>query len=131
MLPSNFSRSIFCYSLLYLLISGLIWKGISLWGSDSWLEVNLIILKSHGIVGPLFILSFGAVIESHVRPMLNSQKRRFSGWVLLGLGLFEIGSSLVLYYSGNDSIRSFISISHIVLGSVLALAYFTHAKRLG
>lgn len=127
MLPSKISRNIFFISLLYLFLSGLIWKGIQLWGDDSWLEINLLILKSHGIVGPLFILSFGAILEAHVRPMILNLNRRVSGFFILGLGLFAIASSLILYYSGSDSFREYISIAHIAGGAALLFLFLIHS----
>jgi hypothetical protein len=83
-------------------------------------------LKWHGAFGFAAIWLFGLLWGAHVTAAWPLSRRRFSGAVLTGLLAWLVVSGYLLYYVGDDAVRSVVSGLHWGLGLAAPGAYAVH-----
>jgi hypothetical protein len=74
------------------------------------------LLSIHGISSAGLLIGFGSVMPGHVRRAWNAARNRFTGSIFFGVMLALIVTGYLLYYVGNETARSFLSIFHWVVG---------------
>jgi hypothetical protein len=83
-------------------------------------------LKFHGAFAFAAIWGFGLLWGVHVVNGWSGGRRRRSGGALVGLLGWLIVSGYLLYYLGDDHVRSIASILHWSLGLAVPIAYWVH-----
>ena len=73
-------------------------------------------LSIHGISGAGILIGFGSVMPGHVRRAWRAARNRISGSIFFGVMLALTVTGYLLYYVGNETARSFLSIFHWVVG---------------
>ena len=86
-------------------------------------------LKLHGAFGFAAIWIFGLLWGAHVSRAWPGLRRRWSGGVMTGVFASLILSGYLLYYVGNDSARSVVSVLHWGIGVASPICFGVH--RLG
>ena len=83
-------------------------------------------MKLHGLAVMVSLFLYGSLLRSHMIKAWHARMNRNTGLItLIILGWLAI-SGYLLYYAGNEEIRSFISISHWTIGLLVALALPLH-----
>jgi hypothetical protein len=88
-------------------------------------------LKLHGAFAFAATWFFGLLWGTHITVAWPLERRRFSGSVLAAASLLLIVSGYLLYYVGNDTARSILSVSHWGTGLAFPLLYWAHRLRRG
>jgi len=83
-------------------------------------------LKIHGAFAFLAVWIFGLMWGIHISKLWPLSLRRWSGAATGGVFAFLILSGYLLYYVGNDSARSIVSVLHWVIGLASPLVFFWH-----
>jgi hypothetical protein len=132
--------------LFYTFFSVLYLTGGSFWIFDKFIRITTplgedhhpaqaIIFRIHGVVAYLFLILFGYLIHSHIRPgLLNKQKKSFkSGWGMIVATSLLIVTSATNLFGPDSSIRDFLVSSHRYLGVAFPLFLGAHllAKKWG
>jgi hypothetical protein len=86
-------------------------------------------LKLHGAFAFAAIWIFGLLWGVHVTPAWPFRRRRWSGGAMTGVLFWLTVSGYLLYYVGNETARSFISVLHWSIGLACPLAFFWHRAR--
>lgn len=87
-------------------------------------------LKVHGAFAFAATWFFGLLWGTHITIGWRSgRRRRASGGALTALILFLILSGYLLYYIGDDTARSVVSVAHWSTGLVCPLLYWVHRMR--
>lgn len=86
-------------------------------------------LKLHGAFAFAATWFFGLLWGTHITVAWPFPRRRRSGSVLTAVVFWVIVSGYLLYYVGNDTARSFISVSHWVVGLACPLLYWVHRMK--
>ncbi len=128
-------RTWFWGSFAVLFITGVLWlvlhylgrtedeSGLTTHSMEPWL------LKLHGLAAFLALMVLGAVYVRHVLPAWHAKRNRGSGLILTGsLGLLIL-SGYGLYYFSGESLRTWTSYLHDVLGVALPLIVVIHIWR--
>ncbi len=118
--------------------------GLGLWGSGVlWLVFHYFLvrqgefgptanplepwwLKLHGALAFLAVWTGGLLWGLHVVNGWRLRRRRRSGAIALGLLLVLTVTGYLLYYAGEEGLRSAISLAHWILGLALPLTYVAH-----
>ena len=87
-------------------------------------------LKLHGAFAFAAIWLFGLVWGVHIRVAWPSSRRRLSGGVLAAVLVWLVLSGYLLYYLGDDTVRSVVSVLHWAIGLACPVLYFLHRVRL-
>jgi hypothetical protein len=93
------------------------------------------IFRIHGFTAYLFLILFGYLVHSHVRPgLMNKQKKSFkSGWgMIIATSLMILTSSTDLF-AAEGAVRDFLVSSHRYLGVGFPVFLIAHlmAKKMG
>lgn len=121
------------------LLSGLLWllfehfvRVASEFGPEHhWLQAWW--LKLHGSLALAAVWGFGVLWPIHVRRAWNAHRHRRSGGTLFGTVSFLAITGLLLYYTGDDRLRAWVSLGHWIVGLLGVLVLGTHiviARRL-
>lgn len=86
-------------------------------------------LSVHGISAAGLLIGFGSVLPGHVRRAWRAARNRITGSVFFGVMLALIVTGYLLYYVGNETARSFLSIFHWVVGLGLPVLAGWHIWR--
>lgn len=86
-------------------------------------------LKLHGAFAFAATWFFGLLWGTRITVAWPSGRRRSSGSVLAGIILLLIVSGYLLYYVGDDTARSIVSIGHWGIGLVCPALYWAHRMR--
>ena len=86
-------------------------------------------LKLHGAAAMGFLVILGMALY-HIPPGWRKKRQRPSGVSLLVVSCLLILTGWGLYYTGNDQLRSFTSLSHSILGVLLPVIIFFHVWRI-
>ncbi len=115
-----------------LLASGIIWLVL-----DSWVRVSgdfgpgrhpaehwAIII--HGTMAYIFLIFAGMLIHMHIVPGWRFGLNRVSGALMAGSCLFLSFTALMLYYTGNEALRDYVSLLHWTVGVGAAILLICH-----
>lgn len=86
-------------------------------------------LKLHGAFAFAATWFFGLLWGTHITVGWRSGRRRASGSILTGFIFFLVLSGYLLYYVGDDTARSVVSVSHWGVGLACPLLYWVHRMR--
>lgn len=84
-------------------------------------------LKLHGFIALFAVWGFGTLWTFHVRRAWDNRKHRRSGGVVFVATSALAISGVLLYYVGNDFLRSVLSLAHWAMGFAAAVALSLHA----
>jgi hypothetical protein len=88
---------------------------------EIWQQIAANMLMLHGGAAMLALLLLGALIPVHLSRAWRARKNRFSGSLMATLNAALILTAFALYYLGSETLRPWISWTHIAAGSALAL----------
>ncbi len=100
-------------------VSGAIWLLVH---EPWWLRV-------HGAFAFASVWMFGLLWGAHVTKKWPASRRRWSGGVLTGILAWLTLSGYLLYYTGNETARSIVSVLHWTIGLACPIPFVWH--RLG
>jgi hypothetical protein len=108
-----------------LTLTGAVWF-VADWQKDLstdeiWQQIAANMLMLHGGAAMLALLLLGALIPIHVLRAWRARKNRISGSLMATLNAALILTAFGLYYLGSETLRPWISWTHIAAGLVLAL----------
>lgn len=122
---------------LLLVAVALYLSGLLTWIFDHWFFINLGFgpeprpartwwLHAHSVIGIGFLILFGYLIHSHLRPGWKRRKRRLSGTVLtcfLGLLILTVP---FLFYASDDWLKAFAGWLHTYIGIAGLMPFLVH-----
>ena len=122
---------------LYFASAALFATGAYVWATGIWFQIDSgfglgppaarsTALQAHGVFGLGFLILFGYLLSSHVRPGLRGRKRRTSGWTLLSAIGVLIVTTPILYYASNETLKDWASRTHSWVGLACALPFALH-----
>ena len=88
---------------------------------EIWQQIAANMLMLHGGAAMLALLLIGALIPLHILRAWRAGKNRMSGGLMAALSAMLIVTAFGLYYLGSETLRPWISWTHIAAGSALAL----------
>jgi hypothetical protein len=86
-------------------------------------------LRIHGLAMIFALMGLGTLLVVHVWKGWSYASQRVLGLVLAGVILVLIATGYLLYYVGDETARSWISVVHWVIGLILPVAFLLHYKR--
>jgi len=86
-------------------------------------------LKLHGAFGFAAVWIFGLLWGVHVSRAWPDLRRRWSGGVMTGVFCWLILSGYLLYYTGNEDVRSIMSVLHWGIGLASPICLGFHRLR--
>ena len=106
------------YAVLALLVlSGALWEaGIA----------RAMLIKVHGAAAMASLVALGALLARHVACGWAAGKNRTTGVVMLAALLWLVVSGYLLYYAGDEGLRSYVSQTHFWVGLALAAMFAVH-----
>jgi hypothetical protein len=118
------------YAVLGLLfVSGAVWVYFNYWASSAgetagqWKSWSL---QVHGGAAMATLLLIGILLSTHSRFAWRARRNRFNGIVLLTVLGILILTGYLLYYAGNESLRTWSSWIHIGVGFLLPFTVLLH-----
>jgi hypothetical protein len=109
----------------FLTLTGAVWfvadRQKDLSTDEIWQQIAANMLMLHGGAAMLALLLLGALIPVHVLRAWRARKNRISGSLMATLNAALILTAFGLYYLGSETLRPWISWTHIAAGLVLAL----------
>jgi len=127
---------------LLLTLASLYTTGVLTWVLSNWFQVRtsfgteapvmrVIWLQVHSIISLWFLILFGYVFHSHVRPAWKRRKKRLTGSLLTGTLIFLSATVPGLFYLTNESLKDSVALIHTYVGLVAVVIFFVHytAKR--
>ena len=88
---------------------------------EIWQQLAANMLMIHGGAAMLALLLLGALIPVHILRAWRAKKNRLSGSLMATLNAVLIATAFALYYLGSETLRPWISWTHIAAGLALAL----------
>jgi len=82
--------------------------------------------RLHGASAMLALILLGTLLVFHIPLAWRARRNRRTGSSLFGVFAFLIGTGYALYYSGNETLRAWISWSHLWVGLALPLFISLH-----
>ncbi len=115
-------------------VTGLIWMGLhyvngGFAGENRPYALLHQLMIFHGILGYLVAVAVGLFLAQHVGAGWRARRSRATGISLLALFATLMASALMLYYSGDDSLRALASLTHQIVGVGLVLAVPAHVMQ--
>jgi len=95
-------------------------------GDEIWQQTVAYLLMVHGGAAMVTSLLLGAVIPVHLLCAWRSRKNRISGSVVVTFNAVLIVTAFGLYYLGSETLRPWISWTHIAAGFSLSLIFPVH-----
>lgn len=84
------------------------------------------LLHVHGIVGLVFLVVFGHLYATHIRPGLRGRRRKRSGYfILIPLTLLAL-SVPALYYPASEELKNLVAGLHTYLGLAALIPFGLH-----
>jgi predicted small integral membrane protein len=128
-LKSSFRLAIYAaFAVLFLTGAGWLladWqKDIS--SDEIWQQILAYLLMVHGGAAMVMLLLLGALIPLHAMRAWRSRKNRVSGSVMVTLNTMLIVTAFGLYYLGSETVRPWMSWTHIAAGFSLPLLFPVH-----
>ena len=88
-------------------------------------------LALHGAFAVGGTWTFGWLARAHIVRGWSAKRRRRSGSLLVGLVVWLVVSGYLLYYLGDERLRSITSLFHWSIGLMMPLAFVLHRVRAG
>ncbi|MDE1936568.1 hypothetical protein [Bradyrhizobium sp.] len=95
-------------------------------GDEIWQQAIAYLLMTHGGAAMVTLMMVGALIPIHLMRAWRSRTNRVSGAVMATFNAILIGTAFGLYYLGSETLRPWISWTHIAAGFSLALMFPLH-----
>jgi len=95
-------------------------------GDEIWQQSIAYLLMVHGGVAMITLLLLGALVPLHLLRAWRSGKNRISGSLMATFNAVLIATAFGLYYLGSESLRPWMSWTHIVAGFSLAVWFPFH-----
>jgi len=84
------------------------------------------LLMVHGGAAMVTLLLLGALIPVHLLRAWRSRRNRVSGLIMATLNAALIVTAFGLYYLGSETLRPWMSLTHIAAGFSLSLLFPIH-----
>lgn len=94
--------------------------------TELWQRVSASTLMVHGGVAMVTLLLLGALFPLHVRLGWRSRRNRLTGPAMVTFNAVLVVTAFGLYYSGSDTVRPWMSDTHIVVGFAVPLLFVLH-----
>ena len=109
------------YAVLALLVlSGTLWEaGIA----------RTMLIKVHGAAAMASLVALGALLARHVTCGWAAKANRTTGVVMLAALLWLVVSGYLLYYAGDEALRTYAGQTHFWVGLALAGLFALHQGR--
>jgi hypothetical protein len=88
---------------------------------EIWQQLAANMLMIHGGAAMLALLLLGALVPVHILRAWRAGKNRLSGSLMATFNAVLIATAFGLYYLGSETLRPWISWTHIAAGVALAL----------
>lgn len=124
---------------LIALLSGVYFSGVFTWVLSNWLynstplgdepsPLRVVWLQGHSILSLFFMVVFGYLWHSHIRPAWMRGRKRKSGATLTSSLVFLMLTVPFLFYSANENFKSATVIAHTYVGLTVALLFAIHLR---
>jgi hypothetical protein len=118
-------------------LAGLYFSGAITWILDNWFLVNNGLgpepspfhtwwREIHSIISLSFMVTFGYLLNSHVRPAWRTGRRLKSGFVLTAGIVMLLLTVPALFYLADESLKSKVVFFHTYFGLVMLLPFAVH-----
>lgn len=84
------------------------------------------LMKIHGAAAMLSLVLLGSVLFQHIGAGWRLARNRSSGITILALAALLAVTGYLLYYAGDERIRSFSSLLHLAIGVIAPLLLAVH-----
>ena len=111
-----------------LIITGAAWL-VADWQKDvdeAWQQAAANLLMIHGGAAMLALMALGALIPLHLLRAFRARKNLVSGITVASVNAVLIVTAFGLYYLGSETVRPWMSWTHIAAGFFLALMLPLH-----
>jgi len=111
-----------------LIITGAAWL-VADWQKDvdeAWQQAAANLLMIHGGAAMLALMALGALIPLHLLRAFRARKNLVSGITVASVNAVLIVTAFGLYYLGSETVRPWMSWTHIGAGFFLALMLPVH-----
>jgi len=95
-------------------------------GDEVWQQTVAYLLMVHGGAAMVTLLLLGALIPVHLLRAWRSRRNRVSGLIMATLNAALIVTAFGLYYLGSETLRPWMSLTHIAAGFSLSLLFPIH-----
>jgi hypothetical protein len=95
-------------------------------GDEIWQQSIAYLLMIHGGTAMVALLLLGALVPVHLMRAWRSRKNRISGSVMVTFNAILILTAFGLYYLGSETLRPWMSWTHLAAGFALALLFPFH-----
>ncbi len=95
-------------------------------GDEIWQQTVAYLLMVHGGAAMVTLLLLGALIPVHLLRAWRSRRNRVSGLIMATLNAALIVTAFGLYYLGSETLRPWMSLTHIAAGFSLSLLFPIH-----
>jgi len=95
-------------------------------GDEIWQQTVAYLLMVHGGAAMVTLLLLGALIPVHLMRAWRSRRNRVSGLIMATLNATLIVTAFGLYYLGSETLRPWMSLTHIAAGFSLSLLFPIH-----
>jgi hypothetical protein len=112
--------------LLYTTLAVLLATGVVWWLLDERAAARPTLLALHGLAAMLSLLALGAVAVLHVRESWRRRRNRWSGALVAVCLSLLVVTAFALYYAGQETLRDFASVAHLIAGLALSLLLVAH-----
>ena len=133
-MPATFRRWLYLLTLLSWL-SGLSFFALSTWGSiegefgPQKHPLQFPVLMLHGAAAFCMMMTFGALLATHVPSSWRSKRLRGLGLSLTFVVGFQIVSAWLLYYLSSELWREWTAWAHLAVGGSLPFLIAAHLVR--
>ncbi|MBU6141440.1 MAG: DUF4405 domain-containing protein [Proteobacteria bacterium] len=126
----TFFQRVFSYlTIILLFLSGLVWLLFNFFiDYDSPFRfLSIWSLRLHGAAAYALLIVFGMIISTHISFNWRVKKnRRKSGIILTAFLAILIVTGCLLYYLGDEEIRSYVSYIHWIIGIIFSIIFLLH-----
>ncbi|MBO9667034.1 MAG: hypothetical protein J7501_09495 [Bdellovibrio sp.] len=89
-------------------------------------DSRVVVAFLHALLAFIALGIVGALSSIHMRKEWNRKRNRASGATLVATFVFLCLSGLGIYYFGNETLSLYSSISHLIVGILIAAIYVWH-----
>jgi hypothetical protein len=93
---------------------------------ELWQAAGANLLMVHGGVAMATLLLLGALFPLHMQRAWRAHKNRMTGIAMVTLNTILVVTSFGLYYLGSETLRPWISDTHIAVGLTLPILLLIH-----